>query len=150
MCPQASVTYNNYVFIFLHIYIIIVPASVDVAQSVMDILDGGEVTFLEYMLPARGMTIHLEVFRGTLILYASGKIRNPSKALYDYRLETSASAEVYIDPDFSDQMTSEASSAKRQFTSDSIGIIYVTIEGLGNGQNSFQLDTTFGNTQCKA
>ena len=122
-------------------------APVDIAQSVMDTLDSREVSFFAYMLPSQGMTIRLEVLQGTLVLYASEKIRNPSGALYDYRLETSTSADVYIDPD--QRILEGEPLLKRQFMSASIGTIYVTIEGLGSDQNSFQLDTTFGNTQCK-
>ena len=137
---------------FLFFCIHAVPAFVDIAQLVTDSLDDGEVSFFEYMLPVSGMTIHLDVFQGTLILYASDQIRNPSGALYDYRVQTSASesADVYIGSGVSDPtVTSGTSPLRRHFASDDIHILYVTIEGLGNGRNTFQLDTAYGNTQCK-
>lgn len=42
------------------------------------------------------MTLALEVQEGSVVLYASNKISNPNAAFYDYRLETSRSADVYI------------------------------------------------------
>ena len=116
----------------------------------MSTLDGGELSFFQFQLPAEGMTIQLQVQQGRTVLYASNRIRNPSAALYDVRLETDSTADVYLDP--SDFETPDEqglqSLQKRQITDMFTNItLYVTIEGI-QSTNFFTLETTFGDT-CK-
>ena len=119
-----------------------VPAPVDIEQTISDILDGGEVSFFEYLLPVEGMTIALEVEEGgSTALYASSQLMNPSSAFYDYMIETDSFADVYIDP----SAFGTSGVVKRETTT-----IYVSIEGLGE-RNSFSLETTVGDTtRCKS
>ena len=78
-----------------------------------------------------------------MVLYASNKIRNPNAAFYDYRLQTDSSADVYINA----SAFSPSGSSKRQaeFTNTTV---FVTLEGLGD-TNTFELDTTFGDSKYK-
>ena len=77
-------------------------------------------------------------------MYASNKIRNPSAALYDVRLETDSTASVYLDPSDFEGDAPDSSSRKRQATAMFTNTtIFVSVEGLDN-INSFVLDTTFG------
>ena len=108
----------------------------------MDILDGGEVSFFEYLLPAQGMTIVLEVEEGgSAALYASSQLMNPNSAFYDYMIETDSSADIYLDPSAFDNSWV----VKRQAANLTV---YVSIEGVGQ-TNPFSLTTTFGDTTCK-
>lgn len=118
------------------------PAQVDIEQTITDILDGGEVSFFEYLLPVQGMTISLEVEEGgSAALYASSQLMNPSAAFYDYMLQTDSSAQVYVDPG----VLGDSGIVKRETTA-----LYVSIEGLEES-NSFSLETAVGDTTfCKS
>jgi len=114
----------------------------------MSTLDGGELSFFQLPLPVDGMTFQLQVQQGRIVLYASSRIRNPSAALYDVRLETDSTADAYLDPSDFEDSSSQSSLVKRQATSNFTDTtIFVSIEGLDN-MNSFVLETTFGDT-CK-
>ena len=116
----------------------------------MSTLDGGELSFFQFQLPAEGMTIQLQVQQGRTVLYASSRIRNPSAALYDVRLETDSTADVYLDPSDFETPNEQGlqSLQKRQITDMFTNItLYVTIEGI-QSTNFFTLETTFGDT-CK-
>ena len=128
-----------------------VPAPIDIEQTVFTTLDGGQVSFLEYQLPTLGMTLALQVQEGSVVLYASNKIRNPNAAFHDYRLETSLSADVYINASVFEEGRPRVvmgSGNKRQvapaeFTNITV---FVTLEGLGD-TNTFELDTTVGDSK---
>ena len=87
---------NNYAFLFL----ILVPAEVEVEATVKDFLDMNEVTFFQFPLPPECITVALKVLGagGRVVLYASGKVQNPSEALYDVKLDTSSSIDAFVDP----------------------------------------------------
>lgn len=122
----------------------VVPAPIDIEQTLFATLDEGQVSFLEYQLPTLGMTLALEVQEGSVVLYASNKISNPNAAFYDYRLETSRSADVYINASV---LEGERPRDKRQLPPAELAniTVFVTLEGLGD-TNTFELDTTIGDT----
>ena len=68
---------------------------------------------------------------GLIVLFASNRIENPNEALYDFRVETNSSADVYISLDNLQENSSTT--------------IYISIEGQG-GLNNFTLNTTSGDT----
>ena len=117
----------------------------------------GHVSYFQYELPEEGMTLRLKVEMGRVVLYASTRIPNPNSALYDIRLETSSTEDVFLSPE--DLLTSEggmgrrstemAGSAGRKRSVEGRGAtnttIFVTTEGL-KGDNSYVLETTFGDT----
>lgn len=137
------------VAIITHTHALTVPAPVEIGQTIESLLDEGELSFFQFQLPMVGMTVQLQVQQGRVVMYASSKIRNPSAALYDVRLETDSTASVYLDPSDFEDNAPNPSSRKRQatvmFTNTTI---FVSVEGLDN-TNNFMLDTTFGDT-CKS
>ena len=132
------------VVIITHTHVPTVPAPVEIGQTIESLLDEGELSFFQFSLPAQGMTFQLQVQQGRVVMYASNKIRNPSAALYDVRLETYSTASVYLDPSDFEGDAPDSSSRKRQATAMFTNTtIFVSVEGLDN-INSFVLDTTFG------
>ncbi len=122
----------------------------DIEDTIEGTLDGGEVSFFQYLLPTSGMTLRLRTQQGRVVLYADDTIQNPNAAFYDYKLETGGSDDVYIDPG---AFGIGIGRRRRQASNNSIDsgftdtTIYVSVEGM-EGSNSFELETTFGNT-CK-
>ena len=129
------------VAIITHTHVLTVPAPVEIGQTIESLLDEGELSFFQFSLPAQGMTFQLQVQKGRVVMYASNKIRNPSAALYDVRLETHSIASAYLSPSDFEFDAPDSSSRKRQATANTT--IFVSVEGLDN-INSFVLDTTFG------
>ena len=117
-----------------------------VEATIEGFLGGGEVSFFQYQLPTQGMTVHLDVQEGSVVLYASSTIQNPNEALYDYRLETDSSADVFLDPVTLEGRPQVVANKRRQvgdsFTNTTV---YISIEG-EEDINSFVLETTFGDT----
>lgn len=117
----------------------------------------GSVSYFQYELPEEGMTLRLNVAAGRVILYASTRIPNPNSALYDIRIETDSTDDVFVTPEDLLQNDGFIGVGRRKRLEgeggrqrNSTGImIYVSIEGL-RGNNSYILETTFGDTStCK-
>ena len=127
-------------------------ASVSIEEDVMvatQLL--GAVSYFQYELPDEGLTLRLNVAEGRVVMYASTKIRNPNSALYDIRLETDATEDVFVSPDDL-IITGAGMRVKRRRNSNEEGegnstvrMIFVTVEGLENN-NSYILETHFGDT----
>ena len=96
----------------------------------MSTLVHNQTAFFQYTLPEEGLTLRLEVETGLIVCFASNRIENPNEALYDFRVETSSSADVYISMD---NLQGNSST------------IYISIEGQ-SGINNFTLNTTSGDT----
>ena len=137
------------VVIIPHTHALTVPAPVEIGQTIESLLDEGELSFFRFSLPMDGMTIQLQVQQGRVVMYASSRIRNPSAALFDVRLETDSTASVYLDPsDFEDDAPTPSSRKRQASVMFTNTTIFVSVEGLEN-TNNFMLDTTFGDT-CKS
>lgn len=109
----------------------------------------GTVSYFQYELPDEGLTLRLNVDEGRVVLYASTRIRNPNSALYDIRLETEVTEDVFVSPD--DFVTTGEGMERRERDSEEgddksePAMIFVTVEGLEKN-NSYILETTFGDT----
>lgn len=112
----------------------------------------GRVSYFQYELPEEGMTLRLNVAAGRVVLYASTRIPNPNSALYDIRIETDSTEDVFVRPE--DLLRSGGVGRRKRLEGGHGGnstgtMIYVSIEGL-RGNNSYILETTFGDTStCK-
>ena len=73
---------------------------------------------------------------GLVVLFASYKIQNPNEAFYDWKLETSSSADVYI---------SLEGITKQQVLQFANTTIFISIKGQ-SGVNNFTLNSTSGDT----
>lgn len=115
----------------------------------------GRVSYFQYELPEEGMTLRLNVAAGRVVLYASTRIPNPNSALYDIRIETDSTEDVFVSPEDLVQNDGVIRVGRRkrlegggQGNSTST-MIYISIEGLRDN-NSYILETTFGDTStCK-
>ena len=138
--------------ILLYIYTI-AAASVFIEEDVMvatQLL--GTVSYFQYELPDEGLTLRLNVAAGRVVLYASTRIRNPNSAVYDIRLETDATEDVFVSPDdliMTGVGTAIEGRRKRNIEKgerdSAVVMIFVTVEGLEKN-NSFILESTFGDT----
>lgn len=115
----------------------------------------GRVSYFQYELPEEGMTLRLNVAAGRVVLYASTRIPNPNSALYDIRIETDSTEDVFVRPEDLVQNDGVIRVGRRKRLEgggqgNSTGtMIYVSIEGLRD-DNSYILETTFGDTStCK-
>ena len=102
----------------------------EIGQPFISTLEQNQTAYFQYTLPEEGMTLRLEVETGLIVCFASNRIENPNEALYDFRVETNSSADVYISLD---DLQGNSS------------IVYISIEGR-SGRNNFTLNTTSGDT----
>lgn len=96
-----------------------------------DSVSSGQFKFFELPFPDEGVTIRLEVQQGTVICYASDRIRNPNENDYDWKIETDDYIDAYLDP----------SSLGRPAGN----YVFVSLQGV-QSINTFSLDTTSGDT----
>ena len=87
----------------------------EIGQPFISTLEQNQTAYFQYTLPEEGLTLRLEVETGLIVCFASNRIENPNEALYDFRVETNSSADVYISLD---DLQGNSS------------IIYISIEGL--------------------
>ena len=123
----------------------IAPAIGEIEQAFMGTLEQNQQAFFQFDLPEEGLTLKLDVETGSIVLYASTKVQNPNEALYDWRLETRRSTDVYISPD---DLEDTSSISKRQDVQSANITLYVSIEGQ-DGMNTFILNTTYGDTSSQ-
>ena len=99
----------------------------------------------EIIIPADGFTVRVEVTIGAISVCGSREIERPDcsySPTYDWKRDITISTEVFI----SGSGLLAGSKKKRQAALDVNAIIaYVTVEGLDNN-NTFSLNTTFGDT----
>lgn len=120
------------------------PAIAEIEQGFVGTLEQNQKAFYQFALPEGGATVKIDVETGSVVLYASNTIQNPNEALYDYKLETSSSSDVYISPDDFEDTTSITKRQAMPPANTNI-TIYISIEGQ-SGINSFSLNTTYGDT----
>ena len=108
----------------------------EIAEPFISTLEQNQVAFFQFVLPEEGLTLRLEVHIGLVVLFASNKIQNPNEAFYDWKLETSSSADVYI------SLEGITKQQVLQFTNTTI---FISIKGQ-SGVNNFTLNSTSGDT----
>ena len=108
----------------------------EIAEPFISTLEQNQVAFFQFNLPEEGLTLRLEVRIGLVVLFASNKIQNPNEAFYDWKLETSSSADVYI---------SLEGITKQQVLQSVNSTIFISIKGQ-SGVNNFTLNSTSGDT----
>lgn len=113
-----------------------VPAIGDVEDIFYGTLQSDEQAYFQFKLPHIGMTLKIEVNVGIVITYVSNKIRNPNEAIYDWKLQTSTSVDVFISME---GLEINSSSPKTTAT------IYVSVQGKAE-KSKFILNTTYGDT----
>ena len=111
----------------------------EIAEPFISTLEQNQVAFFQFILPEDGLTLRLEVRIGLVVLFASNKIQNPNEAFYDWKLETSSSADVYI---------SLEGITKQQIQQFVNTTIFISIRGQ-SGVNNFTLNSTSGDTTGK-
>ena len=123
-----------------------VPATVFIEEDVkVSTQRLGTFSYLQYQLPDEGMTLHLRIIAGRVVLYTSTTMHSPNSAFYDIRLETQSDGDVFISPE---QTVTGGGGIARDMGSN-LTTIFITIEGLLEN-NSYVLETTFGDTStCK-
>ena len=117
-----------------HLYFLfsfVAPAIGEKGVPFISTLNQNQAAFFQYTLPDEGLTLTLEVETGLIVCFASNRVQNPNEALYDFRIEASSFADVFISQD-----NLEANSSTT---------IFISCEGQ-NGVNSFSLNTTCGDT----
>lgn len=121
---------------------------VEITRTINIELDLGETSFFEYQVPEEGMTVTLLRQQGSASLFASNKVQNPNSAFYDYRID--GEGEVFVDLQ---ELLGDRE--KRDLESDDddddgakriSSVLFVSVEGIGNTTNSFQIRTSTGNT----
>ena len=134
-------------FLSMYSYIVSVPlapAIGEIAQAFMGTLEQGQKAFFQFVLTEEGLTLKLDAQLGLIALFASSKVPNPNEAFYDWRLETSSSADVYISQEDLEETSSVTKRQVLQSVNDTINV-YISIEGR-SGINNFTLNTTYGDT----
>ena len=121
---------NIYPGLVYYDFVHVAPAIGEIAQAFMGTLEQNQKAFFQFAPTEEGLTLKLDVQIGFIVLFASSKIQNPNEAFYDWRLETSSSACVYISQDDLDETSIN---------------VYISIEGQ-SGINNFTLNTMYGDT----
>lgn len=128
-----------------------VPAPIEIEEPLEGILENGDLSFFQFQLPTRGMTIRLEGRSGRTVLYASNKIRNPNSAFFDFRYDSQQDVGgFFVSPDMLGDKNPRGPRNRRETEDDqssSNTTLYVSIEGVQE-RNIFTLITSFGNN-CK-
>ena len=138
-----------------------VPAIADVEDVFDGTLKPDEHAYFQFDLPHSGMTLKIEVDIGTIVAYISNKIRNPNEAVYNWKLKTSTSVDVFISmekleisslPSPTDTPSSftppTLTPQEAMDTTDTNITVYVSVQG--NAMvNRFTLNTTYGDTTIK-
>ena len=108
-----------------------------------------EVTFFQLPLPPEGITVALKVSGagGRVVLYASGKVQNPSEALYDVKLDTSSSIDAFVDP--LEVVYAMEYSHHNANVSLFNSTVYVSLLGVGQ-RSEFVFSTVHGNVTLPA
>ena len=104
-----------------------------IGQEFDGTLEIGEVSYFVYNLPEEGMTLRVEILDGFVVIYISTKVRNPNEALYDFKLVTSTTTDVFIPPPKTDSPANDTTK------------VYISIEGHST-LNRFVLNTTYNDT----
>ncbi|XP_066303182.1 uncharacterized protein [Branchiostoma lanceolatum] len=124
------------------------PAEVAVGQTVQGDLPQGTLQFLSFRVRIRrGMTFKLKMRVGSVNFFLSIRIRNPNRALYDFRLRTRPNKmrlDIFIPPS---RLRELLGRERRQAVVDDDEEVelFAAIEGV-DGTNQFDLETDDGDT----
>ena len=113
-------------------------------------LDQGEQARFQLDIPVTGITIHLHIETGRIVLYASTKIPNPNAAYYDWKLECLIGCDFFVDPRDLDivQVPVDDVQQKHQVnesSNDTNFTLYLVTEG-EEENTTFMIETTVGDT----
>ena len=125
-----------------------VPAIADVEVVFYRILQYDECAYFQFKLPYVGMTLKIEVNYGTVVVYISNKLCNPNEAIYDWKLQTSTSVDVFISLEGLEINSLSPPNATPQETIDTTETtvtIYVSVQGSAE-KSDIILTTSYGNT----
>ena len=95
----------------------------------------GSGSILYYNLPylSDGVTLTLSVSSGRIICYGSVSVRNPSESNYNWKVDTTGSEEVYLDP----ALLSRVDRPR----------VFIALVGM-SGSNTFTLNSTRGGSSA--
>ena len=117
------------------------PAISNVGQIVTNTLQLDQVFFLQFTLPTVGMTLHLNVSIGFVVIFGSNKIENPNAAFHDFMISNNNPV-VFV----TKQTFVRSGSPMVTNTNGTTNlIVYLSIQGQ-LGISTFVLNTTTGNT----
>ena len=116
------------------------------AQTISIELDQGDFSYFEYEIPDEGITLTLRREEGTATLYASTKIRNPNSALYDLIIK--GEGQEFVKPLVEDRGVGERKRRELLISPAVIAnrTLYVSVEGVGEQVNRFEIEASLGNT----
>ena len=105
-------------------------------DEVTDVIETGEVKYVNYPLPAddSGITVKVDVDSGSITIYASTVVETPNEAFHDVQLTTDGYEDAYIDPN---ELTNPNTADKVYIAieSDSVQSSSVTVS-IDNGDTS--------------
>ena len=113
-----------------------VPATTSLDQDVSNTVSSGYLVYYRLPFPASGITLTLTVTYGRIICYASDSEQNPNNVQgYEWRVETTGTVEVFIDPDSLDTTPG--------------AYLYIGFEG-GSSNNGFGFSSTSGDRRSES
>ena len=121
------------------------PAISNVGQIVTNTLQPDQVSFLQFTLPTVGMTLHLNVSIGFVVIFGSNKIENPNAAFYDFMMSNNQ-PEVFVTRETFGHSGSPMVTNTNGTTTNPLTNITVYISIHGQGVSTFALNTTTGDT----
>ena len=127
--------HNNYRAYDDIMFTVTVPDNLSINNVITTSVNNGDLKYFRLPFPTTGITLTLSVSTGNVICYASDIVQNPNANQgYEWRVETSGSVEVFIDPDLLDR--------------DPGTYIYIGIEG-DSSSNQFSLNSTSGDRRSE-
>ena len=130
--------------VFLLFYV--APAIVEVGQIITRTVTRNQTVYLQYIVPAEGITIDINVNDGSIVIYGSARTTTPNEAFYDFRI-TNSQPFVFISFDSSTNSLVVGRPAMNNATDTTVNL---AVQSLG-ASSSFALNTTMGDTtpqQC--
>ena len=109
-------------------------AEIEINETVSNTIEADKVTHIEFPFSAEGVTIHLNVTNGSIVLYASDQTPTPNEAFYDWMIETDGYSDVFLDPHLPHGINRTIGDT-----------VYVAIEGVDES-NNFTLTVVSGDT----
>ena len=123
------------------------PAIASISEPLTTSLSMGESRLLQYPFPNEGITLKIDVTLGQILVQGSFTIRNPTSLTADFSVtSTSSGIDYFISPGLYQSYTGDLqTSRQRPQTGNITANVYLSIEGQQTN-NTFSLNTTFGDT----
>ena len=124
----------------------------DVGEALNGTLEQGEQARFQLDIPVVGLTIHLHVEAGRVVMYASTEIPNPNSALHDWKLDCLIACDFFVDPQGLDIVQTPVTvdnTEQQPQVNESSNLTNFTLFLVTEGKEentSFMVDTTFGDT----